>query len=57
MGGGTHNKNGGFWRNFVEEGCIYRRIARRIQYALLVVEKPISFEKSSEGVCYPITLV
>ena len=42
---------------FRREGCIYRRIARRIQYALLlVVDKP-GFERSSEGVCYLITLV
>ena len=41
---------------FRRESCIDACIARRIQYALPVVQKP-SFEKSSEGVCYRITLV
>ena len=34
------------------EGCMHRRIARRIQYALPVVEKP-SYRKLSEGVFVP----
>ena len=52
--GGTRDENGGFGNTSSRR--LYKCVARRIEYALNVVEKPC-FGNRPRGVCYIIPLV